>query len=231
MKIAILSDIHGNHYALNEVLCEAKKNEIDHLLILGDIVGYYYHPDIVLELLEPWSFDLIRGNHEDILLKIIDNDLSLVQISDKYGEGHKLALNKLSTFNVQMLRNLPVNKELVIEGVSILMTHGSPWLKNLYIYPDANKETLKKFNEYKHDIILFGHTHYTCFFKTKNGFALNPGSVGQSRERGGMAYWAVFITTNRMIQFKATKYDTNQLKKEVLRIDPDISYNLTILNR
>jgi putative phosphoesterase len=231
MKIAILSDIHGNHYALQEVLFEAKKNNIDHLIILGDIVGYYYHPDKVLELIEPWSFDLIRGNHEDILLKITDNDLSLDKISAKYGKGHKLAANKLTASHIQMIRNLPEKKELVIDEISILMSHGSPWLNNLYVYPDTNEEILNKFNEYKNDVILFGHTHYSCFFKTNNGFAINPGSVGQSRERGGTAYWAIFNTSNKMVQFKATKYDTNQLKKEVLSIDPDIPYNLIILDR
>lgn len=231
MKIAILSDIHGNYIALNAVLCEAKKNGINHLLILGDIVGYYYHPDKVLELLDSWSFDLIKGNHEEMLLKIIDNDLSLTKISAKYGKGHKEALEKLSNSNIQMLRNLADNKELFIDGISILMTHGSPWKKNLYIYPDADQKTLIKFDKYKYDIILFGHTHYSCFFKTEIGFAFNPGSVGQSRERGGVAHWSIFDTTNRMVQFKATKYDTRQLKNEIMRIDPDISYNLTILDR
>ena len=62
MKIAIISDIHGNYEALFSVLEKAKKESVEHLLILGDIVGYYYHPDKVLNLLAQWSYDMIKGN-------------------------------------------------------------------------------------------------------------------------------------------------------------------------
>jgi len=55
MKIAVISDIHGNHYALSSVLDDCKKNEIELLFVLGDIVGYYYHPEIVLEMLKDWK--------------------------------------------------------------------------------------------------------------------------------------------------------------------------------
>ena len=60
MKIAIMSDIHGNYDALFEVLKIAKKEDVKHLLILGDLVGYYYHPDKILELLSEWNYDIIK---------------------------------------------------------------------------------------------------------------------------------------------------------------------------
>ncbi len=54
MKIGVLSDIHGNHYALKAVLEEARRCGVEYLFILGDLVGYYYYPDEVLKLLEGW---------------------------------------------------------------------------------------------------------------------------------------------------------------------------------
>ena len=45
MKIAIISDLHGNHYALEEVLKEARTEKIEKILVLGDIVGYYCNPE------------------------------------------------------------------------------------------------------------------------------------------------------------------------------------------
>ena len=56
MKIGIISDIHGNYDALFSVLEKAKKESVDHLLILGDIVGYYYHPEKILNLLASLEF-------------------------------------------------------------------------------------------------------------------------------------------------------------------------------
>ena len=64
MKVGIISDIHGNHYALEEVLKVAIREGVEKLLVLGDIVGYYYHPEIVLEMLYKWSYEIIKGNHE-----------------------------------------------------------------------------------------------------------------------------------------------------------------------
>lgn len=231
MKIGVLSDIHGNHYALMEVLKEAESIGVEHLLILGDIVGYYYHPDKVLDLLSSWQYDLIKGNHEEILFDIIDNSQLLKQVSNKYGRGHELAIERLSELSLQMLRKLPNKKELNIENVTFLMSHGSPWLEKLYIYPDANNELLSGFDKYNYDFVLFGHTHYPCLMRTKHGVAINPGSVGQSREKGGFASWVIVNTMNNIVQFKSTPYDTKSLEKEVLSIDPEVSYNLSILSR
>lgn len=231
MKIGILSDIHGNHYALMEVLKEAENIGIEHLLILGDIVGYYYHPDKVLDLLSTRQYDLIKGNHEDILFDIIDDSNLLEKVSKKYGRGHEMAIEKLSESSLHMLRKSPSKKEIKIEDVSFLMCHGSPWLENLYIYPDADNELLSGFNKYDYDFVLFGHTHYPCIFRTKHGVVINPGSIGQSREKGGVASWAIVNTMNNIVQFKSTPYDTKALEKEVLSIDPEISYNLSILSR
>ncbi len=231
MKIAVLADIHGNHYALNEVLKEAQRNGVDYLLVLGDIVGYYYHPDKVLELLSAWPFHLIKGNHEEILFSLINDSSLLNEIVTKYGNGHKIAIQKLSPDDIEMLQKLPQQKELKFNDVSILMTHGSPWQNNLYVYPDTTKEVLEKFNKYEFDFILFGHTHYSSCFKTQYGLALNPGSVGQSRERGGTASWIIVNTKNKSVQFKITNYDTLKLKTEIIKYDPFNKYNLSILDR
>ena len=71
MKIGVISDIHGNSDALAEVLKKAKEENVEHLLVLGDLVGYYYHPDKIMKLLSEWSFDIIKGNHEKILEDLI----------------------------------------------------------------------------------------------------------------------------------------------------------------
>ena len=74
MKIGVLSDIHGNHIALEAVLTEAVSLDINRLCVLGDMVGYYYHPDRVLEMLKAWPVDVIQGNHERMLRKYQDSD-------------------------------------------------------------------------------------------------------------------------------------------------------------
>ena len=231
MKIGVFSDIHGNKFALEQVLIEARKENLTKLLVLGDIVGYYYHPDKALDLLSDWDFLMIKGNHEEILFDIIDGFESNKKIKKKYGSGHQCAIKKLSKNHLNLLRSLPETNALSFDGVSILMTHGSPWCKDLYVYPDANLEVIRKFDDFNYDFILFGHTHYACSFKTDNGWALNPGSIGQSRQNGGKASWAIIDTSNKSFQMKTTDYNTKKLLNEVLEKDNEVTYLSEILNR
>ena len=60
---------------------------------------------------------------------------------------------------------------------------------------------------------------------------INPGSVGQSREEGGYANWALVDTKDKSYFINKTKYNTKSLIEEVNCIDPEISYNLKILSR
>jgi len=67
MKIGILANIHANHLALEAVLNRSKKEGVELLLIAGDLVGYYFEPLKVIQLLDPWDKVVIRGNHEEYL--------------------------------------------------------------------------------------------------------------------------------------------------------------------
>src|SRR5262245_40721909 len=142
MKIGVLSDIHGNHYALQEVLKAARTEMVDRLLILGDFVGYYYHPEKVLEMLSAWDCLTIKGNHEIILLEVLSNITPESEVRKKYGSGHRLAIEKLSKEQIQSLTDAPEKRRVEIDNVSLLMCHGSPVDANLYLYPDTEKQTL-----------------------------------------------------------------------------------------
>src|SRR5205807_5104390 len=123
MKIGVISDIHGNHYALEEVLKTARKKNIEKLLILGDVVGYYYHPEKVLEILNDWDYTLIRGNHEKILEQILLDEKKSTEIQKKYGSGHIIALKKLSKQQLQSLIKAQEKQMVLIDRVKILMCH------------------------------------------------------------------------------------------------------------
>ncbi len=231
MKIAIISDIHGNHNALVEVLKKAKKENVEHLLVLGDIVGYYYHPDSILRLLSEWSFDMIKGNHEKILEDLIENHELGESIRLKYGSGHQEALNKLTEEQLDFLSDLPETKSIQIDGISLLMCHGSPWSNDFYIYPDCESEILRQCDSKEHDFVLVGHSHYAFAIKNENSVLINPGSVGQSRQMGGKASWAIINSQNKCFQLLTTDYNVGELLNEVEEKDSDIKYLSEILKR
>jgi putative phosphoesterase len=231
MKIAVISDIHGNYDALVQVLNKAKTEGVKHLLILGDIVGYYYHPDKILNALSEWSFDMIKGNHENILEDIIANPSLSDSIKLKYGSGHQAAIEKLSNEQLSFLKNLPETKSVKFNNTSLLMSHGSPWANDFYIYPDCDRSVIKKCDSEIHDFVLIGHSHYAFAIKNKNSVLINPGSVGQSRQAGGKASWCIINTKNKCFQMISTDYNVENLIVEIDEKDSEIKYLTQVLRR
>lgn len=231
MKLAVISDIHGNSYALEQVLSEAKKLNVEKLLVLGDLVGYYYYPDKVLKLINEWDHVLIRGNHENYLSGIMNGSILETELRKKYGSGHRFALEKLTKAEKEKITSAPEQMNVTIGGTKFLMCHGSPWDPDKYIYPDAKPEILEKCNRTEVDFVLIGHSHYQFMHKNKNSTLINTGSVGQSRKKGGEANWVLIDTVTKVAQLKATEYDVSKLEKEVAITDPQNPYLRDILKR
>jgi predicted phosphodiesterase len=231
MKVAVLSDIHGNSYALEKVLETAKEADVERLLVLGDIVGYYYYPDRVLKLLENFKYDLIKGNHEVILQDLEESKLDTVKLQKKYGRGHLIALEKLDKQTRDWLYDLPFQKSVEIDKINLQMNHGSPWNYDDYLYPDTDIQILEKCDSKFHDFVLIGHSHYSFVYYCANSILINSGSVGQSRKKGGVAEWTLIDSLTGEFEIMETPYDTSALKKDAETIDYDVKYNLEILNR
>jgi putative phosphoesterase len=231
MKIAVLSDIHGNDIALKSVLEEAQRLGIRHLFILGDIVGYYYRADRVIELLEAWPRDMVQGNHEAMLEAVRGGRMSGEEIRRNYGSGIISAMERMEGGRIQYLVEMPVHKRICVDGLRFFLCHGSPWERDEYIYPDASADILRKCASEDSDFVFMGHTHYPFVYSHQGTLIVNVGSVGQARDKGGMASWAVVDTFNRALVLKHTNYDASSIIEEVKAIDPHLPYLHEILTR
>ena len=224
MNIGVLSDIHGNSVALEAVLKEVKDAGITQLFVLGDFVGYYYHPDDVLHLLKDFNTTMVRGNHETLLEKVMRDPQKLEDLQTKFGSSFKLALERLSKEQLEMLLSLPERREVEMAGMKFLLCHGSPARNNEYIYPDADEAKLRECALPGFDMVLMGHTHYPFAQKVGETTLLNPGSVGQPRDSGGGACWAVIDTASKSATLRRTPFDAQRVADEAHSIDPSIPY-------
>jgi len=231
MKLALLADIHGNSQALESVLKAASEEGVDELLIMGDLVGYYFHPDEVLELLEPWKKVIIRGNHEESLAQAITSVSFLEGYEKRYGSGLRIALERLNREQINMLTSLPDKRVFRRGSLNILMCHGSPWDVNHYIYPDAKDEVFERCFESDIDMVLSGHTHYAHSKEINGARFINPGSVGQPRDRSPGAAWALLDTSNGSVTFKREKYDISSVVIEARNRHPELPYLSEVLLR
>jgi putative phosphoesterase len=231
MKIALLGDIHGNASALNAVLSAIKREHVNHLLITGDFVGYYYEPDVVLRYLTEWSHYAVRGNHEDMLLASHDDPVQANLYRVRYGSGVDVALASLSRKDIEDLRALPMTQEIDLNGKRLLLGHGAPWDTNCYIYQDAAEEIWHRLATYGHDYIVLGHTHHRFCKRVEKTLVINPGSVGQPRDRKPGAAWALLDTETDAVTFFNEDYDLKSLVAEACMRDPHLPYLADVLER
>lgn len=231
MKIAVLSDIHGNSAALTAVLQAARECNVSRLFILGDLVGYYYHPGSVMKLLESWPRDVVQGNHERMLQEAALSPASKEQLRKRYGRGLDCVFEQLEPEELHYLLHLPEKREITIDGMRFLLCHGAPWDRDCYVYPDAPPETLRNCVVTGSDVVLMGHTHYPFFFNIDGCTVANAGSVGQARDQGSMASWLLIDTSNRTFVSKHTNYNSDHICAEVKLLDPDVPYLHQVLKR
>ena len=230
MKFGIISDIHGNSTAL-EVVLPGLLNEVDHVLFLGDLCGYY---PFVNECVDIWDQDRISGvlgNHDQIFLNCLTKGTDPTpDYQTKYGSSLNRNRQDLSPSALSLLRSLQTSLTLDFDGTTIALFHGTPWDKlNGRVYPDYNN--WDRFNNVRADIVLMGHTHYpfTKFHSDKT--IINPGSVGQPRDRSGAACFAILELETRLVEHRRIPFDSNPLIEDANKYDPNVPYLIEVLTR
>lgn len=232
MRVAVLSDIHANSIALERVLQDIRRLSVGHLIILGDTIGYYYCPDKALDLLGSFmSIDLIAGNHEHMLKSVIESQSKINQITSKYGSGISKAIEKLTADQQNYLTNQPSERQINIDGCKIFVCHGSPFDNNEYVYPDASRLLLERCALSDFSFVFMGHTHYPFCFQNNSTMVINPGSVGQPRDIGNLAAYAIIDTQNRSMIFRRVPFDIKPIIKECEKYDPNLRYLKDVLMR
>ena len=231
MKIGILGDVHGNSLALAAVLRAAADENVAKLLVTGDLVGYYFAPAEALRMLGTWDTVITRGNHEDMLAAARADPAVLAKIGRKYGSGLAVALEQMSGSEVDMLCSLPHPVRVELGGLRIMLCHGAPWDNNQYIYPDAGEQLLARCTVPEYDIVVMGHTHHPMMRRIGHLTLLNPGAVGQPRNRQPGAQWALLDSDTRDLSLRCERYDYAAVAADARARHPELPYLADVLLR
>jgi len=231
MKIVLISDLHANIYALRAVLDKLENQGVDRILVAGDIVGYYFWPREVVQLLMgDERIHCIQGNHERILQECLSDEKRANLYRQKYGIGFDLCIEKLSTAEIDWLFGLPEFLKMEFDDFSFYLGHGSPSSADRYIYPDCPRaELLECFTD--NTFTVLGHTHYPFLSMAEQRFLLNPGSVGQPRDIGGLASYAVVNLDNLTVKFDRVRFDKQAVIGASKKSNPELPYLWEIMDR
>jgi predicted phosphodiesterase len=149
----------------------------------------------------------------------------------KYGPGIEIAMEQLSESQIDWISNLPHPLEVSSLECSIVLCHGSPNNINEYAYPDKPVlSVLQSLNQIP-DVLIMGHTHYPFIRQVDGCLVINPGSVGQPRNRVPGAHWALLDTKTMTVEPFVEPYDTSDLIEACIKLAPDCPYLREVLTR
>lgn len=185
MKIAIISDIHGNLEALTATLEDIEKRNVNEIICLGDIIAKGIHPKECLDLIRKKCKIVIRGNCDRHFSEEHKNPDELPEIEQKRIKWNQSMINKEDR---EYLLNLPFSYEFYMSGSLVRVFHATPEFDNKTVLNVDKIETKykmflpseKTMTQDTADVIIYGHIHHPYMDKIYNKTIINVGSVGNS---------------------------------------------------
>jgi predicted phosphodiesterase len=226
MRILVISDIHANYTALQAVLKDA--GAVDETWCLGDLVGYGPDPNAVVEEIRDIpNLTCLLGNHDVALIGRIPFE-SFNGDARRALEYHERVL---SADNMDFLRSLPSN--LKVRGDASLV-HGSP-RDSVWEYILNTLSARLNFDHFTTPWCLVGHSHLQCMFhldqrtdrvslkqirvgeriQLEPRLILNPGSVGQPRDRDPRSAYAIYDSEAKTWEPRRVMYNIREVQQRI----------------
>lgn len=221
-SITIFGDIHGNLPALEAVFADIEARQISNLYCLGDLVGYGTFPNEVVAFIRERHIPTLMGNY----------DQGVGHSSDDCGCAYKTDIERargelsIAWTNAQThdnhkayLRGLPAHIPLQLEGVKVLLVHGSPRKVNEYLFEDRPDDYFERIMDIADaDVLVCGHTHLPYHKVLPSGrHIINAGSVGKPKDRDPRAGYITLTVTEGDVQvdFIRVAYDVERAAQAI----------------
>jgi len=219
--------MHGNWEAMRTVLRKVKRKRFDSTLVLGDLVGYGASPNQIVDSMRglPGRLRIVRGNHDKVAADL-DNGQSF---NEAALVAARWTTEKLTRRNLTYMRSLPIGPKVVERGEEdsprIAICHGSPMDEDVYLFSEQDAWSAFQAEPRAH-VTFFGHTHVPSLFILHRGgvrgvllrgngqlrlhprmrYLINPGSIGQPRDRNPKAAYMVFDSESRTVRWFRVPY-------------------------
>jgi len=237
-KVAIFGDIHSNLEALKEILADAKSQGVGKFVCTGDIVGYAANPEECLAIIRDLKCPCVMGNHD----QYVGTDCNVSDFNLYAMNAVLWTRENLNTEEREWLKQLPMvlendvlNDYLGFNDFGVV--HSSLLEPEKWLYILKGDSFQKELVEQKSDLVFFGHTHVPSMFgyneetkefrseiPLKQGihnlekgwkWLINPGSVGQPRDRNVRASYAIYDSVKKVVEIRRIVYDIAKASKKV----------------
>jgi predicted phosphodiesterase len=234
MRLAVVSDVHGNLPALEAVLADIKRQQVDELIVAGDMVGCP-QPQATLESLRDQGALMIRGNHENYYLNCDRGRTPTGSGNSKQWEAVQWAYEQLDRDALDFLTSLPEQRVITLGATTpIRVVHGSPSSDREHVFPDRTPAALTRFRQedllprdqtpsplclvtegVAEAVLVCGHSHIPWQQSETGCLVVNPGSAGLSINGDPRATYAILTWTGDhwSAEHRFITYDVVQLRR------------------
>ena len=224
MRIAILSDIHGNLPALEAVLADVESQHPDSVYCLGDLVGYGASPNEVVAKIRDLNVPTVMGNYDDGVG--FDRDECGCAYTDPVQKAlgdRSLAWTKIHTTaeNKATLQMFSSEIRVDAQGHRLLLVHGSPRKMNEYLFEDRPVATFQRLAAGSNaDVIVFGHTHKPYVKHVDGVWFVNAGSIGKPKDGDWRACYVILTPGgDPPAEFRRVAYDVARAAEAIRQSD------------
>ena len=210
MRLALISDIHGNLAALEAVMASIRREGVDMTICLGDIVGYGARPNECIELMHKNAIPCLLGNHDEAAIGRGD-----IAYFNRYAA---YAINWTADQLTPAARKFLQELDFTMESEGLLFTHASPDQPEAWNYIFTVSQAQISFRAFNHPVCFFGHTHYPVIFTETGGERrlINVGSVGQPRDHDPRACWGLHDATSGEFNWIRVEYPVERTVREIV---------------
>lgn len=227
MRLALISDIHGNYVALEAVLTAISTQHITQVLCLGDVASTGPQPCEVVKRLREIGCPVVMGNMDAWLLQPEPKEQPDLR-RQRWQEMDLWCASQLSSADRAYLHSFQPGIEYPLGEKTLVCYHGSPRSYSERILPTTPEEELEQaLAGIRGDLLAGGHTHVQMFRRFKDLLLFNPGSVGLAMDRVSPA---CDIRQPTFAEYAIVEYDKTSLQVGLHRISFDLQTFIRAMN-
>ena len=224
MRLAVITDVHGNVPALHAALARAEVLGVDEIYCGGDLVGYGPQPNEICRMIEERAIPTIYGNYDYAIARDLDDcgcfyptprDREIGQSSVAWTLAHTDERSK------RFMRELPFDLRFELAGTRVRLVHGSPRKVNEYLLEERAASTFERIAQMADcDVLLFGHTHKPWIKEYGGVLFVNCGSVGKPKDSDPRGSFALLEERDGHVRasIERVAYDVESVAAEVRRV-------------
>lgn len=210
MRVAVISDSHGELVALRCVLQDLDQQSVDHVVFAGDMAQGGPFPTETVDLLRSRGWPAVRGNSDDFLIRVANDDLDDEWPQSLIDRGRE-SVRMLGAQRLEYLANLP----LQVRVGELLVVHATPWDNEEVVLADAPEEKAREMiTKGGARVVAYGHIHSPYQRRVGDSALASVGAVAASNDSDPRPAYSIIDLTPQRVAIEVRRVDCGEVERK-----------------